>query len=570
MKIISYNKLVNKDKYIIGVSAFYHDSSACLFRNGKLLFACEEERFSGIKHDSSFPKNTIDYIFKKYKLSKEDITAVCYYEEPKLKFKRVWDNFKTNIFKAPIHVIKSLIEITSNRLKIHKSLKTISDTIFYSEHHKSHLYYSVATSDFLNSDAISVDGVGEIDTVSYGSHKEKSLKYKSLARYPHSLGLFYTAMTSYLGFKPNEGEYKVMGLASYGSDSKYVTLVGKLIKFEAGKLNCDMDKFCWDRDDKLMFNYKLVEHLGILPRDTKEPITVEHEKLAYAVQQVYENVFFNILNHISSKSKNKKLCLSGGCAYNGTANGKITKNTNYKKLWIPSAPSDAGSSIGACVNYLIQTDDTFKGKVTKNPFLGPDYDYGKVIKSINPSKVVKYNSEEELLSKVAEEIHNEKVIGWFYGNIEFGARALGNRSILASPLKVEMKDKINKVIKKREGFRPFAPMVLQDAQDKYFETDGDVPYMNQVVKVRTEYQQKLGAVTHVDGTARIQTISTTSNKRIYNLLQKYDKLSGYPIILNTSFNVKDKTMVLTPKDALDTFFDTQMDYLVMGNYLIHK
>jgi carbamoyltransferase len=319
-----------------------------------------------------------------------------------------------------------------------------------------------------------------------------------------------------------------------------------------------------------MFNHKLIEHLGILPRDSDEPITAEHEDLAYAVQQVYEDVFFSVLNHISSQSKNTNLCLSGGCAYNGTANGKITKSTNYKKLWIPSAPSDAGSSIGACINYLIQTDDVFKGKITRNPFLGPDYGYGKVIDNIDSSKVVKYNSEEDLLSKVAEEIHNEKVVGWFYGSIEFGARALGNRSILASPLKAEMKDKINRVIKKREGFRPFAPMVLQDVQDKYFETDGDVPYMNQVVKVRTEYQQKLGAVTHVDGTARIQTIFTTSNNRIYRLLRKYEKLSGYPIILNTSFNVKDKTMVLTPEDALETFYDTEMDVLVLGNYIVYK
>jgi carbamoyltransferase len=561
---------MNKDKYIIGISAFYHDSSACLFKNGKLMFACEEERFTGIKHDSSFPQNTIDYIYKKYKISKEDITAVCYYEEPKLKFKRVWDNFKTNFFKAPIYVTKSLAKITSNKVKIHKLLKMVSDNVFYSEHHKSHLYYSVATSDFLESDVISIDGVGEIDTISYGLHKEKVIKYKSLVQYPHSLGLFYSAMTSYLGFKPNEGEYKVMGLASYGSKSKYTKLVGSLVRFGAGRLNCDMDKFCWDRDDKLMFNHKLIEHLGILPRDSDEPITAEHEDLAYAVQQVYEDVFFAILNHISSQSKNTNLCLSGGCAYNGTANGKITKNTNYKKLWIPSAPSDAGSSIGACINYLIQTDDTFKGKVTRNPFLGPEYGYGKVVETINPSKIVRYNSEEDLLSKVAEELHNEKVVGWFYGSIEFGARALGNRSILASPLKAEMKDKINRVIKKREGFRPFAPMVLQDVQDKYFETNGDIPYMNQVVNVRTEYQKTLGAVTHVDGTARIQTIFTTSNNRIYRLLRKYEKLSGYPILLNTSFNVKDKTMVLTPEDALQTFYDTEMDVLVLGNYIVYK
>lgn len=561
---------MESEKYIIGISAFYHDSSACLFKNGKLLFACEEERFTGIKHDSSFPTKTLDYIFTKYKLENNDISAVCYYESPKLKMKRVLYNLKSNFIKAPLHTIKGLSQIMWNKIKIHFLLRKISKNIFYSEHHKAHLYYSALTSDFIQSDVISVDGVGEIDTISYASQKNSQLKYKSIAKYPHSLGLFYSAMTSYLGFKPNEGEYKLMGLASYGNNSKYVGLVARLIKYTHNRLLCDMEKFCWDRDDKLMFNEKLIEYLGILPRDTKEPITKEHKDLAYAVQQVYEDVLFAILNSISQNSKNTNLCLAGGCAYNGTANGKIHKNTPYQKLWIPSAPSDAGSSIGACIHYLVLNDKEFKGKVTRNPFLGPSYGYTKIIQTLDESKVFKYNNEIQLLNKVAEELNNQKVVGWFYGNIEFGARALGNRSILASPIDPKMKDKINKVIKKREGFRPFAPMVVQDVQDKYFETNGDVPYMNQVVKVRDEFKSKLGAVTHVDGTARIQTIFTTSNNRIYRLLRKFEQLSGYPILLNTSFNVKDKTMVLTPEDAVETFYDTEMDVLVLGNYIIYK
>lgn len=559
-----------KEKYILGISAFYHDSSACLFKNGKLLFACEEERFTGIKHDSSFPKETLNYIFNKYKLAKDDISAVCYYESPKLKTKRVWENFKCNFTKAPLYTTKGLFEIIWNRTKIHFLLKKISKNVFYSEHHKSHLYYSALTSDFLQSDVISIDGVGEIDTISYSNQKNSKLTYKSIAKYPHSLGLFYSSMTSYLGFKPNEGEYKVMGLASYGKQSKYVGLVSRLIIYQFNQLICDMDKFCWDRDDKLMFNEKLIEYLGILPRDTKDPITQEHKDLAFAVQQVYEDVLFCILNKIAEDSKNTNLCLSGGCAYNGTANGKIYQNTLYKKLWIPSAPSDAGSAVGACIHYLVLNDKEFKGKVTRNPFLGPSYGYTRIIQTLDESKVFKYNNEVHLLDKVAEELNNQKVVGWFYGSIEFGARALGNRSILASPIDPKMKDKINRVIKKREGFRPFAPMVIQDVQDKYFETNGDVPYMNQVVKVKQEYQSKLGAVTHVDGTARIQTIFTTSNNRIYRLLRKFEKLSGYPILLNTSFNVKDKTMVLTPEDALETFYDTEMDVLVLGNYIIYK
>jgi carbamoyltransferase len=274
-----------------------------------------------------------------------------------------------------------------------------------------------------------------------GIADDGGIDYITMAEYPHSLGLFYSTLTSFLGFKPNEGEYKVMGLAPYGDPEKYIENVRKLIKYDNNSLKCNMDVFCWDKSTTEMFNYKLLELLKIDPRVPDSEITEDHKNLAAAVQKRYEEILFDVIKSVSLIDENSNLCLSGGCAYNGTANGKIISNTHFNNLWIPLAPSDAGSSIGACVNYLIQTDNTFKGKVTKNPFLGPDYDYDKVIKSINPSKVVKYNSEEELLSKVAEEIHNEKVIGWFYGNIEFGARALGNRSILASPIKVEMKDK---------------------------------------------------------------------------------------------------------------------------------
>lgn len=557
------------DKYVIGISAFYHDSSACLFKNGKLLFACEEEKFTGIKHDSSFPKMTLDYIFRKYKLSKSDILAVCYYENPKLKLQRVWNTFKLNFLKYPLVSLKSLIVIYSNIIKIHYLLKKISNNIFYSEHHKSHLYYSTFTSDFLDSDCFSIDGVGEIDTLSYASQKGNRLKYKTIAKYPHSLGLFYSAMTSYLGFKPNEGEYKLMGLASYGRKSKYIELVSSLITFDERGLLCDMDKFCWDRDTKLMFNENLIHHLQIIPRDVSEPITIEHKNLAYAVQFVYEKVLFDTINYYGKNTKSENICLSGGCAYNGTANGKVQQKTKYKKLWIPSAPSDAGSCIGACINYLNITDKSFI-RVTRNPFLGPEYGYRKVLETISEDKIEKFNNENKLLDKIAEELAAGKVVGWFYGNIEFGARALGNRSILAAPFKKSMKDKINRVIKKREGFRPFAPMVTQDSQNKYFETFGDVPYMNQVVKVRKDYKPKLGAVTHIDGTARIQTIFTSSNNRIFRLLKKFEKITGYPILLNTSFNIKDKTMVLTPEGALSTFYDTEMDILVLGNHIIYK
>jgi carbamoyltransferase len=554
---------MKNDEYIIGVSAFYHDSSACLFKNGKLVFACEEERFSGIKHDSSFPIKTINYIFEKYGLSREDISVVCYYESPKLKYKRVWNNFKKNFTNSPIYCINSLMDIVMLSWKIKDSLNKVSENVFYSTHHQSHLYYSGYTSNFKKSFLLSIDGVGEEDTLCAGYYTDFGIDYSSIGKYPNSLGLFYSAMTSYLGFKPNEGEYKLMGLASYGEESEYVELVRELVKWENGEIICDMDKFCWDRDDKLMFNHKLIHHLGIEPRNG-ENITQNHKNLAFATQKVYEEILFKILNQFHIDTQN--LCLGGGSAYNGTANGKIVKETPFKNLWIPVAPSDAGSSIGACIHYMVENKMNV-GRVNINPFLGPEYDYDEIVKTIPKDKVRKY-SNKKLMEVIAKELHNEKVVGWFSGGIEFGARALGNRSILASPFKSEMKDKINKVIKKREGFRPFAPMVKKEEQHKYFNVYGDIPYMNQVVEVKDEYQSILGAVTHINGTARIQTVYKTN--RVYKLLEEFEKISGYPILLNTSFNIKDKTMVLTPQNALDTFYDTEMDILVLGNYVIRK
>ena len=558
---------VRINTYIIGISAYYHDSSACLFKNGELVFACEEEKFTGIKHDSSFPFKTIDYIFKKFKLNKSNIEAVCYYEDIKLKEKRVFNNIKTQFFKNPIYCIKSLYNFKKNAIELKTNLKNISDNVFYSKHHESHLYYSYYTSNFSNSISLSVDGVGEVDTIAVGVPYSNTLQYTSIAEYPHSLGLFYSAMTSFLGFRPNEGEYKVMGLASYGNPNKYIDQVRKLISFKNGKLICNLNVFVWNRSNKVMFNEKLGEILGIEQRLPEEELLSVHQDLAASVQMRYEEVLFDILKTLSLITDSNNLCLSGGCAYNGTANGKITTNTSFNHLWIPPAPSDAGSAIGACVNYMVNVKKVNK-KISKNPFLGPQYFYENALRRAKPNKIKKFYSVDKMVKHIAQQIKNGKVIGWYQGHCEFGARALGNRSILADPTADGMKDRINKVIKKREGFRPFAPMVTKEKQDIFFEIVDDIPYMNQVVKVKPEYINKLKAVTHVDGTARVQTVY--AHTLIHDLLLEFEKISNYPILLNTSFNVKDKTMVLTPKDALETFYDTEMDILVMGGYVIYK
>jgi len=553
--------------YIIGISAFYHDSSVCLFRDNQLIFACEEEKFTGIKHDDSFPKMALEYIYKYYKITPKNLQAVCYYEDPQLKYQRVIENIKPQWFKNPMYSLKSYLKIRNNVKEIDKKLKEICPIVFYSTHHEAHQYYAHYTSHFEESTCLSVDGVGEIDTVSLGVADYNGIKYSSLAKYPHSLGLYYSALTSYLGFRPNEGEYKVMGLASYGDPKKYIREVKNLISYKNGKLECNMDVFCWNKTDKSMFNEKLAELLSVPQRLPEEELQQTHKDLAAAIQLRYEEVLFDIIKSIRLVSKSTNLTLSGGCAYNGTANGKIIDKSHFTHLWIPPAPSDAGSAIGAVIHYLVK-DRKVKSKITRNPFLGPQYLYNDTLKAINGLKYNVYKNERQLTEYIAKELNNGKVVGWFQGHIEFGSRALGNRSILANPTIDGMKDRINKVIKKREGFRPFAPMVTKESQNQYFEMTDDVPYMNQVVKVKLEYRDILKAVTHVDGTARVQTVYRYT--AIYNLLKEFEKVSGYPILLNTSFNVKDKTMVLTPKDAVNTFFDTDMDLLVIGNYVIYK
>jgi carbamoyltransferase len=553
--------------YIIGISAFYHDSSVCVFRDNLLIFACEEEKFTGIKHDSSFPTNALEYVLNHYRINSKNLQAVCYYEDPKLKYKRVIDNIKPQWFKNPFYSIKSYFKIKKNMIEIDKKLKEISPNIFYSTHHEAHQYYSQYTSNFEESTCLSIDGVGEIDTVSLGVAEYNGIKYSSLAKYPHSIGLFYSALTSYLGFKPNEGEYKVMGLASYGEPKNYIKEVRNLISYKNGNLTCNMNVFCWNKTDRSMFNEKLGAILSVPQRLPEEPLEQIHKDLAAAIQLRYEEILFEIIKSIKPISKSKNLTLSGGCAYNGTANGKIIEKTHINHLWVPPAPSDAGSAIGAVVHYLVK-ERKIKSKITKNPFLGPMFDVHKIRYAIGKEKYRMFENEHKLRTFIAQKLNEGKVVGWFQGHIEFGARALGNRSILANPTLPNMKDKINNVIKKREGFRPFAPMVIVEKQNDYFEMADDIPYMNQVVKVKEEYRDKLPAVTHVDGTARVQTVY--KHTPIHDLLTEFEKLSGYPVLLNTSFNIKDKTMVLTPKDAIDTFNNTELDILVMGNYILYK
>jgi carbamoyltransferase len=561
----------------IGISCYYHDSSVCLLKDGKVLLAVEEERFSGIKHDSSFPEKSIKWIIEESGFSFEEIEEVCFYEKPLVKTHRVVTTCLKNfqIKDAFKFAFKGVIQF----IELKKKLKWMFSKaeIKFTSHHDSHIGYSFLTSSYREAAILSIDGVGEWDTTVLAHGEGNNWKILETTKFPNSLGMLYSTFTAFLGFKPNEGEYKVMGLAPYGNPKTFSHKFREIIyPSKKGGYVLNMEMFDYHKSDEVMFTSKLSEHLGILPRLPEEEITQEHKDLAATVQFIYEMYFFRLLKDLHRRTKSDNLVLGGGCAYNGTANGKISKKTGFKNVWIPSAPSDAGSTIGAClISYCDNGNSValvYRGDNT-NPYLGPKYSTDVIKKELqNYNKKLIYNklADDEIISVVANAISNGKVVAWFEGRLEFGARALGHRSILADPTNGEMKTRINKIVKKREGFRPFAPIVKLEDVSKYFEWDKSVPYMNQIVGVKREFRDMLPAITHVDGTARIQTLDREQCVRIYDLLTELEKQNEYPIVLNTSFNIKDQTMIRDPKTAIDTFLDIGLDMLVLEDYVITK
>ena len=564
--------------YILGISCGYHDSAAALIKDGKVLGACEEERFTGIKHDSSFPINTINWLVEEFEITPNDLKAVCFYENPELKLDRIETSTKKGGWKNFFNRLK----IISRNKKVYKdtisqleTLRGNETQLIYCDHHLSHLAYSYYTSPFIESALLSVDGVGEWETTSlaFGQLKASDdIKKIGSVKFPHSLGMLYSTFTAFLGFKPNEGEYKVMGLAPYGDASKYINKFKQLYTItNDGGFEFNMDYFTYEWSTNTMFNEKLSELFELpnrLPEDTLEQA---HKDIAASLQQIYEFLFFRLLDALYKQTNSENLCLSGGCAYNGTANGKILKRTKFKNLYIPPAPSDAGSSIGCALHYAYST--TGNKVDNSNPYLGPTFTTDDVINALKLyDKDVWFERKlyEQITNLVADEIVDGNVIGWVEGRMEFGARALGNRSILANPRDGQMKSRLNRVIKKREGFRPFAPMVKEEESSIYFDYNDTVPYMNQVVKVRNEHKDNLPAITHVDDSARIQTVNRKQHRRMYQLLERLREINEYPMVINTSFNLKDQTMVLTPIDAIKTFLNCEMDTLILNNYVVKK
>jgi len=565
---------------ILGISCYYHDSAACVLDDSKVLAAVEEERFSRKKFDDDFPKQAIDYCMNEAGISSNELDCVAFYDKSVLKFERLLDNY---IGVAPrglgsfLNVIpKWLHKRLWVKEEIKKHLGGYTGKIIFPEHHLSHAAYTFFTSPFKESAILTADGVGEWTTTSFGQASDTSIKLTHDIRWPHSLGLFYSAFTYYLGFKVNDGEYKLMGLASYGEPKYYDRIMTELVDVkDDGSLNLNMKYFAFTHD-KVMINSKFEELFGLPVRKDDDKVDQIHYDIGASAQLVLEDVMLKMSRHVYEKTGKKNLCLGGGVALNGVANYRILKEGPFEQVHIPPSPGDAGSAIG-CAAYayysffnhdrIIETDNA--AMILNNVFVGPQYSNDE-IKLFLESKKISYEKydQQDLLKKTAKLISEQNVVGWFQGRMEWGPRALGNRSILADPRQPEMKDILNEKIKHRESFRPFAPSILEEYVSEYFELDIPSPYMLLVAKVKKP--DVIPAVTHVDGTGRLQTVSKKVNPLYYNLINEFFKLTGVPVIVNTSMNVRGEPIVNTLDQAYKMILKTDMDYLALGNYLISR
>ena len=590
---------------ILGISAFYHDSAASILQNGKIIAAAQEERFTRKKHDASYPYNAIEFVLKYSNLKLSDINKIVFYEKPFLKFERLLETYVAfapkgyiSFSKAmPLWIGEKLFQknLLFNKLKAHDK-KFISDkNIFFSDHHLSHSASAFFPSPFEEAAILTADGVGEWATTTVAIGKKNNLEIKKEIHFPHSLGLLYSAFTYYTGFKVNSGEYKLMGLAPYGKPV-YEDKVKKLLDIkDDGTFKLDQNYFNY-ATGLTMTNDKFNKLFGKKPRDPlNEELTQFHMDIAASVQKVTEEIMIKLAKGIRKEYGIKNLCLAGGVALNCVANGKILQEKIFDNIWIQPAAGDAGGSLGAALalwhlelgkERVVNLNDDMKGSYLGNEFKQEEIE--SELKSIGASfDTFEYD---DLINKTSEILANEKAVGWFQGRMEFGPRALGSRSILGDPRSDKMQKNLNLKVKYRESFRPFAPSVLKEDLSDWFEIEADSPYMLLVAKIKskkkiemTDTQKKLfgidklnikrseiPAVTHIDYTARIQTVNKNNNKRYYDLINKFKERTGCPILVNTSFNVRGEPIVNTPSDAFRCFMGTELDYLVIGNCILDK
>ncbi|MDB3886240.1 carbamoyltransferase [Candidatus Pelagibacter sp.] len=590
---------------ILGISAFYHDSAACLINNGKIVAAAQEERFTRKKHDPSYPHNAINFILKFANIKLSEVDQIVFFEKPFLKFERLLETYVAfapkgflSFSKAmPIWLKEKLFQknFLYNKLKEHDEEYNSDENIFFSDHHLSHAASAFFPSPFDEAIVLTADGVGEWATTTVAIGKENKLDIIKEIHFPHSLGLLYSSFTYYTGFKVNSGEYKLMGLAPYGKPI-FEDKIKQLIDIKAdGSFRLNQKYFNY-ATGLTMTNEKFHNLFGQKPRDAvKENLTQFHMDIAASIQKVTEDIMIKLSRSIRDEYGIKNLCLAGGVALNCVANGKILEEKIFDNIWIQPAAGDAGGSLGAAL-ALWHLDQGNERKVNlnddmKGSYLGPEFSQNQIeeeLKSIGAIfEIVEYK---ELINLTSSYLSKEKAIGWFQGRMEFGPRALGNRSILGDPRSDKMQKNLNLKVKYRESFRPFAPSILREDLPHWFNLDVDSPYMLLVAGVNTNKKiemtedqknlfgidklnikrSEIPAVTHVDYSARIQTVKRNSNKRYYDLISKFKEKTGCPIIVNTSFNVRGEPIVNTPTDAFNCFMGTELDYLVIGNCILDK
>tara|TARA_Y100000591_G_scaffold163579_1_gene141175 strand:- start:3023 stop:4858 length:1836 start_codon:yes stop_codon:yes gene_type:complete len=590
---------------ILGISAFYHDSAACILKNGEIIAAAQEERFTRKKHDPSYPENAIQFVLDYANLKLSEVDQIVFFEKPFLKFERLLETYVAfapkgfiSFSKAmPLWIKEKLFQknLLFNKLKKHDKNYISDENIYFSDHHLSHAASAFFPSPFDKAIILTADGVGEWATTTVAIGDGNNLEIKKEIHFPHSLGLLYSAFTYYTGFKVNSGEYKLMGLAPYGNPI-YEDKIKKLIDVKNdGTFRLDQKYFNY-ATGLTMTNKNFHDLFGQKPRNPKiQKITQFHMDIAASIQKVTEEIMIKLSKAIREEYKINNLCLAGGVALNCVANGKILKEKIFDNIWIQPAAGDAGGSLGAALalwhidqgnERKINVDDNMKGS-----YLGGEYSQDQIEKELlSLGAKFKTLSYQELIDKTSEYISNEKAVGWFQGRMEFGPRALGGRSILGDPRSENMQKNLNLKVKYRESFRPFAPSVLSEDLTDWFDIDNDSPYMllvaniNSQKKIEMNDEQKklfgieklnikrsiIPAVTHVDYSARIQTVNKKTNKRYYDLISKFKEKTGCPVIVNTSFNVRGEPIVNSPTDAFNCFMGTELDYLVIGNSILDK
>lgn len=591
--------------YILGINAYHGDSSVALLKDGKLVAALEEERVRRIKHWAGFPSEAIKFCLDYAGIGIKDVDYIAISRNPFARFHKKIIRIilrlpKLSFLKSRLSNIEKIKGIKENLAKIFNVNKDeIKAKMVNVEHHRAHLSSSFFFSPFKEAAVVSIDGFGDFVSTMSGVGKGNNLKIDKLVEFPHSLGIFYTALTQFLGFWKYGDEYKVMGLSAFGKPV-YLDEMKKIVKLKKnGFFKLDTSYFLHDKEGVEMtwldnepkigklFSDKLIELFGE-PRKENEEVGEKFKDIAASVQAMYEEAFFHILNNLYEKTKMKNIALAGGCIQNSLANGKIYEKTPFKNVFIPPAAHDAGGAMGSAIYVWNQLLDRDRNFVMMSPFWGPEYDNYEIMEALNHKNIKELTKkglklemldEKNLIKKTAQFLADSKVVGWFQGRTEWGPRALGNRSILANPCNPKMKDILNLKIKKRESFRPFAPSILEEEVGEYFSApDGSasggeelppVPFMEKVYEIKEEKRKLIPAVTHVDGTGRLQTISRKDNPLYYDLIKEFGRLAGVPILINTSFN-ENEPIVNKPEEAIDCFLRTDMDVLILGNYIITR